>query len=480
MLIFSSFSATVPAAVHAKGDASLRWGSCPPSVEAEPDIRCGWLELGSSGGKPSATLRIVVLEAPRPDPDVPPVVYIPGGPGAAPDLTPAGLRRWLAWRQQARWPADIILFDPAGTGQSFPAFACPEAAAARAEAADKALTAKLEYALEYDALRACYTRLGAERVETLSAGAQVDNIAALLDAMALMQVNLWGVSYGTRLALLFAADYPERVRSIVLDSIIPFFINDLGSYPEQVSMAIERLDSACAESRRCARAGVPSAHLAVLLERYEDAPAHVEFDHAGRQYTLAVTPYRMLLLVLFSNYSADKQAAAAQRLMRAAAGNAQALEPMAERLWRFVQTPARSDAVFWSTRCSVAQAALTQAEWRRRLAPYPMVAPYLAPAWDYRICAFWQMPRTSARPDESALDMPMLVLAGARDAVTPAAWGRRFVEKTPTARLAVLAGQAHVPSLTHACAMGAVALFLKAPEHDRLPECVNTTAGADG
>ncbi len=75
---------------------------------------------------------------------------------------------------------------------------------------------------------------------------------------------------------------------------------------------------------------------------------------------------------------------------------------------------------------------------------------------------------TDAREAASAIRVPTLVIAGSRDALTPAAAGAWLAQAIPNARHAAIDGAAHAPFLSHRDAfLGAVQSFLD--EHARLP-----------
>ena len=79
------------------------------------------------------------------------------------------------------------------------------------------------------------------------------------EALGFEQLNLWGGSYGTRVALHYLRKYPERTRSVIIDGVVP---GDLLLGPSMATDAQASLDllfDRCAESADCsaARAGAP-------------------------------------------------------------------------------------------------------------------------------------------------------------------------------------------------------------------------------
>src|SRR5690554_5526219 len=132
---------------------------------------------------------------PRPDP----LVLLAGGPGqSAVDLYLQLRRAFEAVRRER----EILLLDQRGTGRSADGFRCEltDTAAFDSTAIDELA----------DATRACLDEL--ERDPRFFTTEQaVDDLEALRAAVGAEQWNLYGVSYGTRVAQRYAARYPTRV-----------------------------------------------------------------------------------------------------------------------------------------------------------------------------------------------------------------------------------------------------------------------------
>ena len=63
--------------------------------------------------------------------------------------------------------------------------------------------------------------------------------------------NLYGISYGTRLALTVMRDDPEGVRSMILDSVYPLEVNLYTSVLDNVDRAFTTLFTACESDSAC-------------------------------------------------------------------------------------------------------------------------------------------------------------------------------------------------------------------------------------
>lgn len=461
----------------------LEWGKCPARAAAvsAAAMDCGWLVTDERLAGKTVRLRVVRLRA-RPDRvDPEPVVYVPGGPGSDAGLGPRGLAGWRAWQQRAGWQHDVVLFDPRATGQSRPKPSCDVIRKRRREAATRAPSSAREFDQEARAARACYRALGAGIATDLGPAAQLRDLDALVEALDVRRINLWAVSYGTRLARLYALHHPARVRAMALDSLFPFERNDLLAMPAQVGGALAQLDTWCRDHNACAAdTSPPSSIVHALLRRYEQRAPGLRLSGSPARAAFRVTPYRLLLMVLFAGYRADNTADTIDRLVRARDGEPAALTPLAERLWRQASDADRNEAVFWSTRCAFGSAVPDSKAWADALAPYPALADTLAPARGAPICDFWNVPAMTPPDAGAPLHAPTLVVVGSADAVTPGTWAERFVQSHAHARLLRVAGAGHGASLGNACAACAIGRFWARPEKAALPNCDAAAVARDG
>ncbi|MBL8923257.1 MAG: alpha/beta fold hydrolase [Myxococcaceae bacterium] len=185
-----------------------------PGVPRE--ARCSWLEVPENPDAPAGrTLRlhlaVVGATGIRPLPD--PIFVLAGGPGQAASEIAGSVLPLFASLEPRR---DLVFVDQRGTGRSAP-LACPDDLHRRplAEAFDdEANAARLT------ACRDAFTDAGVDLAQYATWIAMRDLEAARL-ALGYGPVNLWGGSYGTRAALEFARQFPNSVRTVVLDGVAP-------------------------------------------------------------------------------------------------------------------------------------------------------------------------------------------------------------------------------------------------------------------
>ena len=235
------------------------------------DMTCGWLDVPENWAIPDGRrlqIGYVVLESTSADPAPDPVIYLDGGPGGSPltgVLTFAGLFSGL------RASRDVVLFDQRGTRHSSelrcPALGGdrPGLAGGEASAAPPALLYPAELGEPYEVLQqarldvapaaaACAREITASGVDLrqYNSIASANDTVALIKALGYDTYNLYGLSYGTRLALVVMRDHPHSgMRSVVLDSSFPPQINGFERYPEEFHEVVMQVFADCELDRTC-------------------------------------------------------------------------------------------------------------------------------------------------------------------------------------------------------------------------------------
>ena len=231
---------------------------------------------------------------PHPAPD--PLVYLNGGPGG-PTITLLGPTLGESGLPGVFGNRDIILVDQRGSGLSKPSLACPEISAAVLNNGDF-----------MQAVQACHERLVHEGVDpsdytTLDAAADV---AALGPALGYKSVNLYGISYGTRLALTAMRLFPSRVRGVVLDSVYPPQLSEPTALIESEGHVLTAIMAACAADRYC-RTTYPhlAATFSSLVEKLNTWPVWIQASLPSTKRVVDVmlsgdTLWRLIFTTLYS------------------------------------------------------------------------------------------------------------------------------------------------------------------------------------
>jgi pimeloyl-ACP methyl ester carboxylesterase len=177
-----------------------------------------------------------------------------GGPGY-----PATLSRddYLALFAPLRASRDLLLMDNRGTGKS----GAVNCAALQSAAA-----------WTVEGVAACGRALGAA-APAYSTAYAADDLAAILDALKIAHIDLYGDSYGTYFAQVFALRHPERLRTIVLDGAFALDGPDYAWYPNYAPAMREKFNAACRRDPACAALpGTSIDHVLPALSALRAAP----------------------------------------------------------------------------------------------------------------------------------------------------------------------------------------------------------------
>ena len=426
-------------------------------------VQCGTLEVPENRQQPDGrrlSIFVAVLPANTLSPAPDPLVLLAGGPGqAASSLGPFALQ--LAAVRRTR---DIVLVDQRGTGRSSPlacaAFAPDEHAEFDTDPGPKAAL--------------CAAQLAKEGVDLAqyTTSAWVADLDAVREALGYDRVNLWGASYGTRVAQEYVRRHPEHVRSVVLDGVAPPALRvpfDVWRTREQ---ALDAVIEACRASKPCATAHPnPAATLDDIRRALEGGRAVRLRDPRTGETRVTNVDFDTIVAALQPlTYAPEASSLIPELLSLAHAGEyepllAAAITVVGDLSYAF--TP----ALFYSVTCAEDVPRLTAderangvADARARAIARRAIA----------VCDRW--PKGSYPPGlvaPLASPIPFLILSGGLDPVTPPAYGEDVAKGLPNSRHVIAAGFGHVVS-PHACAPRLIAAFVDAAGFGTLPgDCVD-------
>ncbi|RAG86874.1 hypothetical protein DN069_04260 [Streptacidiphilus pinicola] len=304
------------------------------------------------------------------------------------------------------------------------------------------------------------------------------DLADVLQRLQLPPVDLYGDSYGTWFAQTYASRYPQTLRSVTLDASFEVLGLDPW-YATSLATAHSAFDLACRRSAACAANAPrdPWTAISQLTAQLRSAPiTGTTTDLNGHAVSQTVTSGTLVDLVANAGFdpAVYQGLGAAADAVLDHGDNAPLLRLAAQSLGYDNTTPAPpaySDGLYFAVACTdypqlfslnatPAQRAaqLQQAEAAQ---PAGAFAPFTAGEWagvnaytnTFTGCLDWPAPVHSdppitATPPLVPANLPVLVLGGDLDSLTPAAGGQRVAQQLgPSARFV------EVPNLTHITAM---------------------------
>ncbi|HJP63668.1 MAG TPA: alpha/beta fold hydrolase [Mucilaginibacter sp.] len=204
--------------------------------------KCAYLIVPENRNKPNGKtikLPFIYVESKNPNKHKDPVLYTAGGPGAS------SLRgvRFIHNRAFTK-DRDYIAFEQRGTEFALPRLDCFEVSDAIKESYRKNLNRD---SMILTGVKACRKRLAAQGID-LSAYNTIENAADIEDlrrALNIDSINLIGISYSGGLMMTVMRNYPKHIRSVVLDSALPGFLNYEEDAMFSINEAFNKIFSNC-------------------------------------------------------------------------------------------------------------------------------------------------------------------------------------------------------------------------------------------
>jgi pimeloyl-ACP methyl ester carboxylesterase len=398
--------------------------------------RCGGLEVPEDPADPQgAKIRLAIAVVPavatqaKPDP----LFLIAGGPGQGSIEGYAPLLGAFSGVRRAR---DLVLVDQRGTGDSN-----------RLDCAmpDDALEAGEIPPAELAALaRDCLADLPG-RPQFYTTSIAVGDLDAVRAALGYAEINVFGGSYGTRVAQHYARRFPARTRTVMLDGVVPPTLTLIPEIAIESQRALERVFARCAADPACdERFPQLAQQFAGLDAALRRGPVAVSLADplTGERRQVAVTRAHLVTMARMLVYSPGSASLLPLLVHEAATlGNYGPLAAQAEMFGEELESMIAM-GMHHSVVCAEDAPRFAGAVDRRALEA-TAIGPQMVDGME-AICAVWPrgpVDADFAQPLDSAV--PALLLSGEFDPATPAAYGEMATTGFRNGRHVVVPGQGH-------------------------------------
>ena len=271
------------AAISSGAAQSIKLSPCHlPRIDGE--IKCGTYAVRENPADAHSRmipLNVMVVPSRSPTPLPDPVFFVsPGGPGTT-NSEGFVFGAWFSWMRDRR---DIVVVDLRGT--SGPSRLDCDFAAADADPAT--LLGSLFPPEGIAACRAALSKKADLRFYTTPL--IVDDFDRVRKALGYGKVNLFAVSWGTRVEYLWLRMHPETVRSAILEGTAPVSLLNPLPHARSAENAIDALFDECKRQSACAQA-FPNvrAELDSVKQRLERAPVPVQLAAGGSTTNATLT-----------------------------------------------------------------------------------------------------------------------------------------------------------------------------------------------
>lgn len=408
---------------------------------------CATLEVPEDPTRPDGrkiSLRVAMLPARAAEPAADPLVFFAGGPGQSAVDSLASVAPGLARVREKR---HLIFMDQRGTGGSNP-LVC--------EIPMDLGTAMPTAEVQAQLARDCRDSLDGDLAQYTTSVAAAD-VEALRQAIGAPKLNLYGGSYGTRMAQEYARQQPDAVRSIVLDGVVPPGLALGSEHAINLESALEQMLGHCATQPGCREAfGDPYRTLYALRDKARATPLPVTLrdplTHQPRE--LRLDEGSVAVIARLFAYAPETAALLPLLLDEAAKGRPESLVAQAAMVFDSL-TGMINHGMQLSVMC---------AEDAPRLQARPqdkdLVLGEAIISVSLNQCSVW--PKGPVSPGFNAplaTDIPTLLLSGEYDPVTPPRYGDEVLKSLGKARHLVGPGQGHI-MLSRGCTPRLVGQFV--------------------
>ena len=428
----------------------------PCTIQGVPgEARCGthkvWEDRGAKQGR-QIELSIIVLSALEPNRRPDPFFMLQGGPGDAPSFNARFYSRVFGEIRKTR---DIVLVDLRGTGKSA-ALLCPELGKPGADGIYDA------HLLSVPAVRACRARLQhTADLRLYTTEIVVDDLDEVRQALGYGPINLYGTSYGSRVAQVYMRRHPSALRAVSMKGIVPPSMAMPETHARSGEEAWRQLVSRCAKDANCDRTfPTVDADFHALLARLDKNPPVLTLPAGSSRPAVAIKVTRGLFAEAFRNvlYTPEGTAQAPKLVHQLLNGDDRGLSETALSGRTVLGGDRLAAGFFLSVTCAEDVPFLSKDADAKAAGTF---------GGNYRLeqqraaCKEWARGTVSnahRQPTKSAI--PTLLLSGEFDPVTPPSGAEEVARGLSRARHVVIGNNGHPIGNAEQCIGRMIAQFL--------------------
>lgn len=411
----------------------------------------------------------------------PPLVYLPGGPGAANNSSGDMLNYWANWYYQTDFINPFIVLDYRGLAPSMPAPECLSYKQAGIQNLSKNLTLQQDADILNPEFERCLTS-----INKAAEAAGVNNFLASLSSVQLAQDvktalkrvgytswNILGVSYGSRVALVSALTQPE-VNKVILDSPYVFSLSKASDASMLWARALDQFFLRCKKSPECWRK-FSKKFFWELVHSVENNPITITSENwlTGQTQSWVLNDIRlvgMLFSILYAGEYGDERVALILSAIKT--GQIELAQTEFDIFYNLMIEPSFREWFYLVVSCND-QVPESSEEFKANTSKMDkrwqaLVGQFL----DQRTCKS-DFLRSAPLPTMKPLKLPLLVAVGEFDPVTPAEHASELRQYMDQGAFITLPGMGHSVFYASECGREAIARFLTQETYTKLESDIN-------
>ncbi|WP_376695942.1 alpha/beta fold hydrolase [Wenzhouxiangella sp. EGI_FJ10305] len=441
------------------------------------DVDCGELvvwENREDHEEGTLRLAVAIMRSTAGDPEPDPLVYLAGGPGGR---SVYHIPRWVEGQfwSRLREKRDLVFYDQRGTGYSDPDF-CDELDQILYTTRFLGLEPEEAMARRVEAAQECREKMLAKGIDFSAYNSQSSarDLSDLRRALGYQQWNLFGISYGSRLALTAMREAPSGIRSVILDSTSPPNVRLWVESPGALARSLERVFEQCAADKAC-RGDYPDleADFHTWLDRLEQDPVELEMEDTARFPEGRLVVDRSLAVGgVFRGLYNQRFPSILPLLVRGGGQKGgHVWRALAERMVRMPGQNSRG--LNLSVECYEVAPFNPKGKLESARREYPRLGVILEQRNRHPECDVWHDERADLSIFEPIRsDLPTFILGGEFDPVTPPDYGRLVAETLPNSTFVEVPAHGHAVSPRTDCTRKLLSRFLDDPGRELDTSCV--------
>ncbi|WP_394201857.1 alpha/beta hydrolase [Marinagarivorans algicola] len=426
--------------------APIVWRACDGADHALVSSRCGRYYPNSHGvggaGAAGVYITFAILTPHSAPANAAPVVFMAGGPGEGGNTQGIKLERWRYWLLDNPIQRPLIVWDSRGNEGAWGYFECE---AYRLWSLNQLIqvTAPASLDDERRQLQLCVDRwrqkLAGQSFQLFNSEQNARDILGALEALEYSVWHVMSVSYGSRVAQWLAALAPKQTQSLLLDSPYSWQTKSLAHHQRYWWQGLERFFTLCDEQASCAGDRPMAVVFDAVIARLDKHPLKIKFKLENYQYTAVIgaEAFAHLLFALLYDPAAYQQVAHLLVTLAAAPSVLPVPSPSHSQPWpsaapyeilahilEFSYGPKANPWLYWLTQCNdnaskvAARSVIPPVKWRR----------FLTPGAQQKVCELTGA-QPQWRPPPSIPWLPVVVMSGALDPVTPTLSAQALAQK---------------------------------------------------
>ncbi|GAB4517861.1 MAG: alpha/beta fold hydrolase [Allomuricauda sp.] len=426
----------------------------------------GYLEVLENRDRPDGNtikLPVYIFKSRSDNPKPDPVLYTVGGPG----YTSMRASQYMNYYKYLD-DRDLILFEQRGTQYARPSLDCPEWSEALYRSNFPDMEPSDRDALLEKAAKSCRERLVGNGIDlnSYNTNAIAADINDLMEVLDVGRYNLLTLSYSTKIAQVLMRDYPDNIRSVVMDSPLPLEV----SYDEEsagnVMEALQLVLTDCEKDKNCSTAypNIKQRFFEYLRDKSKN-PLVVEVENpkSGKMETFNLKGED--LITVFTASSTDGVPFVPAEINKLLMGD---LSSVKEQLSYLFEGPGKGIGIGMRLSVWCAEEAAFN-DWERiseETNKYPEIKGLSPGTYDQRICDIWGVSKVPDRENEAIQsDIPVLLISGQYDELTPPRWAVGMQKNFTNSYHVVFQGWKHGPTTNwdNPCAMEVAHQFFNQP-----------------